>query len=81
MNTEYFMPEPVGRPGVTLTSASAEHGNLSLEPGAADLGVGDRLSLIVGYGDLTVFLHDYLVGVRNGRVEVVWEIQGRGKLY
>jgi hypothetical protein len=42
--------------------------------------VGDALDFILGYGDATLFLHDQLYGIRNGRVEVVWAIQGRGKL-
>ena len=42
--------------------------------------VGDKLNFIVGYGDNTVYLHDQLYGVRKGRVELVWDIQGRGKL-
>jgi hypothetical protein len=34
----------------------------------------------VGYSDTTVNLHDELVGIRGGKVEVVWSILGRGKL-
>ncbi len=81
MNVEYSMPEPIGLPGVVLTGVSAEHGTLTLEPGAAPLHVGDRLNFIVGYGDLTVFLHDRLFGLRKNKVEAIWDIQGRGKLY
>ena len=32
-----------------------------------------------GYCDSTLFLHDELYGVRDGRVEAVWPIAGRGK--
>lgn len=81
MNIEYSMPEPVNHPGVVLKGISAEHGILALEPNSAELRVGDRINFIVGYGDLTVFLHDQLVGMRNNTIEVIWDIQGRGKLY
>lgn len=40
--------------------------------------VGDVLWLIPGHCDPTVNLHDFLVGVRKGRVEEVWEVSGRG---
>ncbi len=81
MNVEYSMPEPVNLPGVTLKSVSAEHGILALDPEVSSLHIGDRLNFIVGYGDLTVFLHDRLFGLRNNKVEAIWDIQGRGKLY
>ena len=42
--------------------------------------VGDKQEFVVGYSDTTVNLHDELVGTRNGKVEVVWSILGRGKL-
>jgi hypothetical protein len=42
--------------------------------------VGDRIEWIVAYGDVTVALHDVFYGIRDGRVEVVWPILGRGKL-
>ena len=33
-----------------------------------------------GYGDLTVALHDELFGVRDGVVETVFTVLGRGRL-
>ena len=38
------------------------------------------LDFLVGYGDATVFLHDNLYGIRDGVVDAVWPILGRGKL-
>ena len=40
--------------------------------------IGDRLWLIPGHCDPTVNLHDWYVGVRNGRVEALWPIAARG---
>jgi hypothetical protein len=42
--------------------------------------VGDTLDFIVGYGDETVCLHDRLYGIRDGVVEAVWDIEGRGRI-
>jgi D-serine deaminase-like pyridoxal phosphate-dependent protein len=76
----FVTPQPLGVAGVKSLVFSAEHGNLSLEGPNHGLQVGDTLELIVGYSDATVFLHDQLYGVRDGLVETVWPILGRGKL-
>jgi D-serine deaminase-like pyridoxal phosphate-dependent protein len=49
-----------------------------VEPAVAPR-VGDRVEFVAGYCDSTLFLHDELYGVRDGRVEAVWPIAGRGK--
>jgi len=74
------IPELIGLTGVKSIEPSAEHLTLTLEAPNTAVKIGDRFDFIVGYGDTTVFLHDQLYGVRGGRVEVVWAIQGRGKL-
>ncbi len=73
-------PIPIGVEGVVKFAASAEHGTITLDRANDTLHVGDFLDFIVGYGDNTVFLHDEIIGVRGGRVETVWAVQGRGKL-
>ncbi len=80
MNVEYAVPVVKDRLGIRLDHCTAEHGILSIDPAVAAVQVGDRIDLVAGYEDLTVFLHDELIGVRGGHVEAVWEIQGRGKL-
>jgi len=80
MNIEMTVPQVKELSGAALTHVSAEHGILTLDPGSPPLAVGQKLNLVVGYEDWTVFLHDRLVGVRQGVVEVVWDILGRGKL-
>ncbi len=80
MNVEYSMPKVKDMPGVELVRCTAEHGILKLDPSMAKLKVGDQINLVVGYEDLTVFLHDQLYGIHAGKVEVVWDIQARGKL-
>src|SRR6516162_505781 len=47
-------------------------------PRARPLSLGEKLWLIPGHCDPTVNLHDWYVGVRNGRVETLWPINARG---
>ncbi len=79
-NAEYSLPRVMEKAGVTVTALSAEHGYLRLEGPGTSLQIGEKIELISGYSDLTVCLHDRLYGIRNDRVEVVWDILGRGKL-
>src|SRR5436305_602392 len=67
-----------GREDVQLTNMSDEHGKLVLGPKAKKLKAGERVWLIPGHCDPTVNLHDWYVGVRNGRVEALWPISARG---
>jgi D-serine deaminase-like pyridoxal phosphate-dependent protein len=73
-------PAPVGLPPVKKMSMSAEHGVFTLESPDSTIDIGDVFDFIVGYGDSTLFLHDDLYGVRDGIVEVVWDIQGQRKI-
>lgn len=73
-------PIPVDLSGFKAFRTSAEHGSLLLEGPNETLKVGQTVDFIVGYGDQTVFLYDQLYGVRDGVVETVWTIQGRGKV-
>ncbi|MCC9077961.1 alanine racemase [Litorilinea aerophila] len=59
---------------------SAEHGIITLPAAEEGWQVGEAFDMVVGYGDATVCLHDRLYGIRDGTVEVVWNIQGRGQL-
>jgi D-serine deaminase-like pyridoxal phosphate-dependent protein len=76
----FSLPEVMDRQGIRVTALSAEHGYLELEKDAGLLQIGDKLELISGYSDMTVFLHNQIFGIRADRVEAVWEILGRGKL-
>ena len=79
-SAQFRLPEVTGREGVTVQALSAEHGTLSLDGPGTSLKIGEKIELISGYSDMTVFLHDRLYGTRNNRIEVVWDILGRGKL-
>jgi D-serine deaminase-like pyridoxal phosphate-dependent protein len=69
-----------GRDGVVYVKASDEHGVLEVATGAAPATLGERLRLVPGHCDPTVNLYDWIVAVRDGRVEAVWPVDGRGAL-
>lgn len=73
------LPFVFGRDDVEYISCSDEHGVVS-DPNSV-LKVGDKLRLVPGHCDPTVNLHDWFVGVRNGKVETLWPVTARGKAY
>jgi D-serine deaminase-like pyridoxal phosphate-dependent protein len=79
MSHDQGTPKPKGVEGVNGVSLSAEHGVITLEQPNTKIRIGDKLEWIVGYTDSTVCLHDEMYGVRDGVVEAVWPILGRGK--
>jgi D-serine deaminase-like pyridoxal phosphate-dependent protein len=70
------LPLVAGHPAVEYAGASDEHGTLALH--GATLALGQKLKLVPGHCDPTVNLHDWFVCCRNGRVEALWPITGRG---
>ena len=78
--TWHAQPQAAGLDGVERHSASAEHGVMRLEGPNEQVQIGDAFDFMLGYTDETLFLHDHLYGIRDGVVEVVWEIAARGKL-
>jgi D-serine deaminase-like pyridoxal phosphate-dependent protein len=82
LSVDSGLPVPWERPGVDYVSASDEHGTLALAPGSSESGleVGDKLRLVPGHVDPTVNLYDWYVCIRDGRVEALWPITGRGQL-
>ncbi|AWN46553.1 alanine racemase [Methylobacterium terrae] len=73
------LPLVHGRSGITATGLSDEHCNLS-DPDA-QLTLGAQIHLVPGHCDPTCNLHDWYVGVRHGRVECLWPITARGKVF
>lgn len=55
-----------------------EHGQVRLPDTGHSLHVGSKLLLVPGHCDPTVNMYDHFVGVRDGWVESVWPITGRG---
>ena len=73
------LPYIFGRDDVEYIKCSDEHGVISDPQGA--LKVNDKLKLVPGHCDPTCNVHDWYVGVRNGKVEVLWPVSARGKAY
>jgi 3-hydroxy-D-aspartate aldolase len=73
------LPLVHGRTDVKYIRASDEHGVIEDKRGV--LRINERLKLVPGHCDPTCNLHDWYVGVRNGKVEVVWPVSARGKCY
>ena len=73
------LPVIFGRTDVEYVKCSDEHGVIADPDGV--LKVNDKLKLIPGHCDPTCNVHDWYVGVRNGKVEKIWPITARGLAY
>ena len=73
------LPVIFGRTDVEYIKCSDEHGVIADPDGV--LKVGDKLKLVPGHCDPTCNVHDWYVGVRNGKVEALWPITARGKAF
>ena len=73
------LPTVFGRDDVSYVKCSDEHGVVADPDGV--LKVNDKLKLVPGHCDPTCNVHDWYVGVRNGKVETIWPVSARGKAY
>ncbi|MBV2361491.1 DSD1 family PLP-dependent enzyme [Thalassococcus sp. CAU 1522] len=73
------LPVIYGRDDVEYIKCSDEHGVISDPNGV--LKVNEKLRLVPGHCDPTANVHDWYVGVRNGKVECVWPVSARGRAY
>jgi len=73
------LPVVYGRDDVEYVKCSDEHGVVADPNGI--LKVNDKLKLVPGHCDPTANVHDWYVGVRNGKVETLWPVSARGKAY
>ncbi|WP_312528367.1 3-hydroxy-D-aspartate aldolase BhcC [Paracoccus sp. (in: a-proteobacteria)] len=73
------LPFIYGRTDVKYIKCSDEHGVVDDPNGV--LKVNEKLKLVPGHCDPTCNVHDWYVGVRNGKVESVWPVSARGKAY
>jgi 3-hydroxy-D-aspartate aldolase len=79
MSLDSGLPVVHGRDDVAYINASDEHGVIEDKHGV--LRINEKLKLVPGHCDPTCNLHDWYVGVRNGKVEAVWPVSARGKSY
>ena len=80
MSSDAAVPRPLIEAPVESVSLSAEHARIELGAASTSPAVGDKIELVVGYSDTTTMLHDELYGIRDGALEIVWPILGRGRL-
>ena len=71
------LPRVEGRPGVESVDMDADRTVFQVADGVA-LEIGDQVTLIPGQQDAMVSRWDRFIGVRQGVVEAVWDIQARG---
>ncbi|MER2509267.1 MAG: 3-hydroxy-D-aspartate aldolase BhcC [Amaricoccus sp.] len=73
------LPFVFGRADVKYVKCSDEHGVVDDPDGV--LKINEKLRLVPGHCDPTCNVHDWYVGVRNGKVETLWPVSARGKAY
>ncbi len=73
------LPVIFGRTDVEYIKCSDEHGVVA-DPESV-LKVNDKLHLVPGHCDPTANVHDWYVGVRDGKVEALWPVSARGKAF
>lgn len=79
-----YAPTPYGyvveHPEAKIYAMSVEHGHVDVSECNHLFTVGDRISVIPLHQGMTTNLHDEVYAVRNGNVEHVWKVAGRGKV-
>lgn len=68
-----------GRPDLWLGRLSAETSCIYYKESVKGLSLGDRLEIIPNNAIVTINIHDKLYGVRDGEVEIIIPVTGRGK--
>jgi D-serine deaminase-like pyridoxal phosphate-dependent protein len=73
-------PNPVlkGITGISYEFMGDEHGGLTFENPSCEIKIGDKVEFIVSHCDPTVNLYDNYYCIRNGILEDIWEVSGRG---
>ena len=75
---DYGPPRVMGTKGAHFTKLSEEHGTLQLDEEARVLKHGDVVHLLPSHTGTTINLHDRYYCIRNGVLEEVVEVAGRG---
>lgn len=78
-SVESGLPFIYGRDDVEYMKCSDEHGVIADPQGV--LSVNEKLRLVPGHWDPTCNVHDWYVGIRNDRVESLWPVSARGKVF
>ena len=73
------LPVIFGRDDVEYVKCSDEHGVIADSKGV--LAINEKLRLVPGHCDPTCNVHNWYVGVRDGKVEALWPVSARGMAY
>jgi D-serine deaminase-like pyridoxal phosphate-dependent protein len=74
------LPVAQDLPGATVVALSAEHGRLRLQDeGDSKIALADKIWLTPWDIGTCVNLYDYIHAVRDGKLEVVWDVAARGR--
>jgi 3-hydroxy-D-aspartate aldolase len=69
----------IGEPNIAYNAGSDEFGVLQFtSPLSKDYRIGDKLELIVPHCDPVVNEYNHMYGIRDGKVELVWDVTARG---
>ncbi len=69
-----------GYDNLLINKMSEEHGFIDISESENKFKVGDKLLIIPNHACTTNNMHDEAFGVRNGTVELTWQISARGKV-
>ena len=72
------LPKVLGLPEAEVVSLSEEHTIVKLPGSARDPAAGEKVAVLPMHGDTTIALHSHYFVAREGRLEAVVEIAGRG---
>jgi D-serine deaminase-like pyridoxal phosphate-dependent protein len=70
----------VDAPAAAFDRMNEEHGFIDLKTANRRFEIGDKLRIIPNHICVAVNLHEVVYGVRGGKVEEMWKVEGRGKL-
>jgi len=76
LSCERGTPTVKDMPGLSVRRLTAEHGIIDLKDRSVPVDVGDKIEIWVHYSDATVNLHDRIYGIRDGRVEEIFRVEG-----
>lgn len=79
-STESTFGHVVEAPDAVFHKMNEEHGYVDVRDCGRKFEIGEGLRIIPNHICVAVNLHERIYGVRNGEVEEVWEVAGRGKL-
>ena len=72
------MPVILNPDGLAVRHIYSEQAALELQSDACHLRLGDKVMLIPSNHGAAALAFDHFVGMRDGKVECIWEITGRG---